>query len=64
MGDATGQDDPEAWREGTEKVSNSWWTDWVAWLDPQCGDLRTPPPLGNGKYPQLIPAPGNYILEE
>jgi polyhydroxyalkanoate synthase subunit PhaC len=63
MGDATGQDDPEAWREGTEKVSNSWWTDWVAWLNPQCGELRTPPPLGNGKYPQLIPAPGNYILE-
>ncbi|MDQ3796845.1 MAG: alpha/beta fold hydrolase [Pseudomonadota bacterium] len=64
MGDATGQDDPEAWREGTEKVSNSWWTDWVAWLNPQCGELRTPPPLGNRKYPHLIPAPGNYILEE
>jgi polyhydroxyalkanoate synthase len=64
MGDATGQDDPEAWREGTEKVSNSWWTDWVAWLSPRCGELRTPPPLGNRKYPQLLPAPGNYILEE
>ncbi|MGI8738139.1 MAG: PHA/PHB synthase family protein [Gammaproteobacteria bacterium] len=63
MGEATGANDPEAWRAQLDKTSNSWWTDWVAWLKPRCGELRKPPGLGNKKYPQLAPAPGDYVME-
>jgi polyhydroxyalkanoate synthase len=63
MGDATGRDDPDRWLAQMEKASNSWWTDWVAWLKPRCGDLRTPPTLGSQNHPQLAPAPGDYVLE-
>jgi polyhydroxyalkanoate synthase len=63
MGDATGHDDPDGWLAQVEKASNSWWTDWYAWLKPRCGELRTPPTMGNQDYPQLAPAPGDYVLE-
>jgi polyhydroxyalkanoate synthase len=63
VGDATGHDDPEGWRAQIQAAPNSWWTDWVAWLKPQCGDMRTPPSLGNERYPQLVAAPGTYVLE-
>jgi polyhydroxyalkanoate synthase subunit PhaC len=63
MGDATGRRDPDAWLAETEKASNSWWTDWVAWLKPQCGGLKAPPPLGGERHPPVVPAPGNYVLE-
>jgi polyhydroxyalkanoate synthase len=63
MGDATGHDDPDRWLAQAEKVSNSWWTDWYAWLKPRCGELGTPPTMGNKDYPQLAPAPGDYVLE-
>ncbi|MGH8501004.1 MAG: PHA/PHB synthase family protein [Gammaproteobacteria bacterium] len=61
VGDATGLGDPDHWRASTSKVPNSWWTDWVAWLKPQCGTLRTPPALG-GDPQSLLPAPGAYAV--
>ena len=64
VGDATGQQDPEIWRTGTEKVSGSWWEDWTLWLAERCGPLGPPPALGNADYPPLDAAPGQYVLEK
>jgi polyhydroxyalkanoate synthase len=63
-GNATGIIDAEAWRENLEKVTGSWWEDWVKWLDDNCGPMvpaRTP---GNKKYTPLAPAPGDYVMEK
>lgn len=63
-GEATGQSDPEAWRNSVEKRPGSWWENWVQWLDNQCGELVDPPSLGNKTYPVLTAAPGTYVLEK
>jgi polyhydroxyalkanoate synthase len=51
--------DADAWREGAERVSGSWWDDWVAWAAERSGELVKPPrvPLGD-------PAPGSYAKGE
>ena len=63
VGDATGAQDAEAWREQVEKAPGSWWDDWTRWLGERCGPLGTPPSLGNAAYPPLEPAPGRYVRE-
>ena len=63
-GDATGCNDPEAWREHIEKQPGSWWEDWTRWLAERCGPLGPPPSLGHASYPVLGPAPGRYVLEK
>ena len=63
VGDATGQSDAGGWCTRTDKVSGSWWADWVAWLRPQCGPPQAPPPLGSDRHPPLADAPGKYVLE-
>jgi len=63
-GDASGQSDPEAWRNGVDQHPGSWWEDWVQWLDDQCGELTAPPSLGNESYPAIEAAPGRYVLEK
>lgn len=63
-GDATGISDAEAWREKLEKVSGSWWDDWVKWLDSNCGPMVPARVPGNEKYTSLAPAPGEYVMEK
>ncbi|MCC8988307.1 MAG: alpha/beta fold hydrolase [Candidatus Contendobacter sp.] len=63
VGDATGAQDAEAWREQVEKAPGSWWDDWTRWLGERCGPLGTPPSLGSAAYPPLEPAPGRYVRE-
>jgi polyhydroxyalkanoate synthase len=63
VGEASGQTDPEAWREGIEKQLGSWWENWWEWLREQCGPLQAPPSMGNSAYPVLTPAPGTYVVE-
>ena len=63
-GDATGQADPEQWRNGLDKVVGSWWDDWVQWLKPRCGELIPACRPGSAKHPPLEPAPGMYVLEK
>ena len=63
-GDATGIKDAETWRAGQEKVSGSWWDDWVKWLNEYCGPMVPAHAPGNEKYIPLAPAPGVYVLEK
>jgi polyhydroxyalkanoate synthase len=63
VGEASGQGDPEAWRDRTPKVSGSWWEDWREWLASQCGPKQAPPPMGSAEHPVLAPAPGTYVVE-
>ncbi len=51
--------DAEAWREGAERVSGSWWDDWVAWAAERSGELVGPP-----RVPPGDPAPGSYAKGE
>jgi len=63
-GDATGINDAETWRTNLEKVTGSWWNDWVMWLDKNCGPMVTARKPGNEKYSPLAPAPGEYVMEK
>lgn len=56
-------DTASAWRARAEKQPGSWWEDWIAWLHPQCGAWRDPPPVQTPAYPKLAEAPGTYVLE-
>jgi polyhydroxyalkanoate synthase len=51
--------DADAWREGAERVSGSWWDDWVAWAAERSGELVAPPRVPSGD-----PAPGSYAKGE
>ncbi len=54
----------EEWAETAERKEGSWWVDWVAWLDRHSAPDRTPPPaMGAEGYPQLMDAPGGYVLQ-
>jgi polyhydroxyalkanoate synthase len=56
--------DPEAWLGGAEKVLDSWWTDWVPWLDGQSGKRIDPPQMGSEANPAIMDAPGQYVMEK
>ncbi len=62
-GDATGVRDPEAWRQGLEKIQGSWWEDWARWLREVCGPQVPAREPGSADYPPLVPAPGSYVRE-
>jgi polyhydroxyalkanoate synthase subunit PhaC len=47
--------DADAWRDGAERVSGSWWDDWVDWAAVRSGELVAPPRVPPGE-----PAPGSY----
>jgi polyhydroxyalkanoate synthase len=61
---ATNSPSPDAWLAGAVEHAGSWWTDWMAWLEPRSG-ARVPAPgsLGSEAHPPLGPAPGTYVLE-
>ncbi len=64
VGEATGAQDAEQWREQQNKVAGSWWDDWTQWLKQKNGELQAPPTMGNEQYPPLFPAPGTYVFEK
>jgi polyhydroxyalkanoate synthase subunit PhaC len=51
--------DADAWRDGAERVSGSWWDDWVDWAAQRSGELVAPP-----RVPPGDPAPGSYAKGE
>ena len=52
--------DPEAWRTSATLREGSWWPDWYEWLRARSGAMIAPPQ--NAKYPELVEAPGTYVL--
>ncbi|MEX2289411.1 MAG: alpha/beta fold hydrolase [Mycobacteriales bacterium] len=55
----------EEWQVGAVTHPGSWWTDHVAWLAERSGDLRAAPTtLGSAQHPELVQAPGTYVLEQ
>ncbi|HTY02835.1 MAG TPA: alpha/beta fold hydrolase [Rhodocyclaceae bacterium] len=56
-------DTADQWREKAEHRAGSWWEDWVAWLQPLSGTQRKPPAMANKAFPELVDAPGQYVLE-
>jgi polyhydroxyalkanoate synthase subunit PhaC len=58
---------PEAWLEGTEAQSGSWWPTWQHWLAAHSTQsLVDPPSLGSAAagYPPIGDAPGEYVLQK
>ena len=54
----------EQWRQGAEEHAGSWWPYWVAWLKAlHDGDIESPTEFGNPGHPEIVPAPGTYVLE-
>jgi poly(3-hydroxyalkanoate) synthetase len=55
----------EDWLNGASERSETWWTDWAAWLGERSGELkRAPKRAGNRRHAVLGPAPGTYVLED
>ncbi len=52
---------PQTWRDNADFTRDSWWDCWHQWQSTKSGKLQAPPPLGNGAYPPLEPAPGSYV---
>jgi polyhydroxyalkanoate synthase len=53
--------DPDAWFEGAEHQSGSWWLDWVKWLQPKQGGKVPARVPGDGKLKPIEDAPGHYV---
>ncbi|MBE3557823.1 MAG: class I poly(R)-hydroxyalkanoic acid synthase [Ktedonobacteraceae bacterium] len=54
----------DEWFESAQHHKGSWWTDWVEWLRPRCGEQIVPPAIGSATHPPIAPAPGTYVLEK
>ncbi len=56
--------DPAFWAESAEQHTDSWWPDFVAWLEKRSGKKkRAPDSLGGAGMEPLEPAPGSYVLD-
>jgi len=52
------------WHQRSQKTAGSWWPDWLAWLEPQCGPMVEAPKVKAKSYPDLGAAPGTYVFEK
>ena len=51
-------DKPRTGTPLTKPSRAGWWDDWMAWLEPQSGDLVAARPVANDAFPALADAPG------
>ena len=63
VGEPASNEHSAHWLEHASKTRGSWWTDWLAWLAPQCGPMVDAPNVKAKSYPNLGPAPGTYVFE-
>jgi polyhydroxyalkanoate synthase len=56
--------DPQAWLDGAEATSDSWWNHWSQWLKQRSGPKRNAPLApGNARHAPCGEAPGRYVIE-
>ena len=54
----------DAWLEQAIQRPGSWWPHWVSWLtQTAAAQIPAPHAIGSAQYPELAPAPGNYVRE-
>jgi polyhydroxyalkanoate synthase subunit PhaC len=54
--------EPEEWNAGATEHLDTWWNDWITWLDERSGELVPARSAGTEQYPALASAPGTYVL--
>ena len=54
---------PEEWLENAEQHEETWWEDFISWLEPRSGEQVDPPQVGSDQYPPIEDAPGTYVKE-
>ena len=56
---------PDGWYDQTPEIHESWWPDWVSWLETHSAIALVPAPVTGGckGLPPLAQAPGLYVLE-
>jgi polyhydroxyalkanoate synthase len=64
VGEPASNERSEDWLKNAKKTPGSWWPDWLAWLEPQCGPMVDAPKVKAKSYPDLGPAPGTYVFEK
>jgi polyhydroxyalkanoate synthase subunit PhaC len=58
-------EDADQWLDSAQKISGSWWPDYVGWLAERSGpEVDAPKTLGGNRLPPLGPAPGTYVMEK
>ena len=56
--------DPQAWLDGADKHTGTWWTHWADWIIAQStGTTAAPGRLGSAEHPPLEDAPGCYVRD-
>lgn len=54
----------DAWLDGAEKRTGSWWESWTKWCGKRSGKkIEAPEAVGSDDYPPLCDAPGTYVRE-
>ena len=53
--------EPGEWFSSAEKSDQSWWHDWLSWLQKRSGERLAAPPMGSKKYAAKQNAPGEYV---
>lgn len=52
---------PDAWLEGAQQNTGSWWTDWQSWLTAMDSEQTEPRDPAKGKLKVLEDAPGTFV---
>jgi polyhydroxyalkanoate synthase len=51
----------EQWLKTATEHQGSWWPDWLDWVTSRSGDKVMAPVPGEGRFPALCDAPGEYV---
>lgn len=55
-------EDPEKWQDEAVHTSGSWWNHWSDWLSGYSGKMIEARKAGSDEYPEIAPAPGEYVV--
>ena len=56
--------DPQAWLDGAEKHTGTWWTHWADWIIASSAGTRPASSrLGSASHPPLEDGPGSYVRD-